>query len=238
MMRTVSHRFVSVVAAALASAAVLLAAKAAVAGVPAFEQVLTGRAKDEYFNLCPDASTVGAACSGKICGQDIAMDPGGNPLVRNVTINGTAYNMHDPTGTTDVAVAALFNTVCGTGNGDPMAVAAGAIGMQIENMEAFSRAAAFHRMGWQPEGLVPGSMISVGGIYERGTGTNGGILPVSYSKNLSASSFINVPAAFSYAHRENAGQYGISVSPAYGFDIRQRRFLPTSLVFARVGIDD
>lgn len=97
---------------ALCAAAALGVTVSARANVPEFENALRGRARAEYFEACPAASTVGSACTGTVCGKTIALQAGGNTVLRNIDIDGQVFNLHSPQNKPDLAVADLLNAQC------------------------------------------------------------------------------------------------------------------------------
>ncbi len=203
-----------------AAAALLTVAPQALAGAPEFEAALTGRAADEFASVCPGATTVGAACDGTICGAKVTLDPGGVGD-RNLTLNGSTYNLHDATQPIDINAASLLNAMCSVSAGDPFMAGGGAIAMQNMQVEAFIANSGFVRSSGQVSAVVPGPTLSVGGAYERGSDTNAFLIPVNYAKNLSDKSFFNLQGNFLYGSRTKLSQYGFNLSPAVGMEFRK-----------------
>lgn len=219
----------TVAAGVLAATFVLLGTRQASANAPQFVAALTGRAADEWQAACATATTIGTACDTTICGAKITIEPGGNPLVRNLVVNDTTYNLHDvATNPVDLAAAALLNSLCAAGGGDPFVAGVGSFAVQSGQIESFM----LRSESQVSAGRVPGSVLRVGGAYERGSGsTNGFLLPVSYERNVSDTQFFSIHGSFLYGTRGSGAtqadgrgvpgmhQYGVTLTPAYGMEM-------------------
>ncbi len=186
--------------------ALTLCATDVAAGVPEMEDLLVGRARDEYFGSCPDASTVGAACQGTICGADFTLDPGGGPGPRVMTIDGTAFDLHSTTAPVDLSVADLINARCS----DALLASAGPTALHSSLLAEVSR-----RIG-TARGAHGRSEIAVGGALELGPDTKGVQLPFAYARSLSPTLFANATGSFAYASRPESSHVALAALPSIG----------------------
>lgn len=226
----------------IAAILVLAITREAGANAPEFVAALQGRAADEWKAECATATTVGDPCDATICGANVTIEPGGSPTQRDLVINGYTYNLHDVgTERIDLAAAALLNAICAAGAGDPFAAAAGALGTQTVEIEAFMRrvqASSRPRSGGAMDVAtvdLPVSVLSVGGAYERGSdSSNAFLLPFSYARNLNDSQFMRIAGSFMYGFRAGAEstpatggsvpsltQYALSLTPSFGMEVRK-----------------
>ena len=212
---------------------VLFCAGEARANAPEFVAALTGRAADEWDKECATATTVGDPCDTTICGVNVTIEPGGDPNNRVLDLNGNTYNLHDTaTDRVDLAAAALLNAVCSVGGGDPFAAASGSFAVQNGQIETFMARGGVAGVAQVRTGMVPVSILSLGGAYERGSGSSNGFhLPFSYARNLSSTQFMAVSGSLFYATRGSGdtqpdggevpglSQVGFALTPSFGMEM-------------------
>ena len=165
--------------AAVVSSSIPTLALPAWANVPEFEEALRGTAREEYFEACPEASTTGAPCQGKVCGQNIALDAGGNPVLRTITIDGDVYNLHSPDEDPSLAVADFLNATCN----DTFALSGGHFALQTTSIMSIASSATTVRRQ---------SYIGAGALLELGSDNTAGVVPFNFTQDLSSAQFIAV----------------------------------------------
>ncbi|HMR10360.1 MAG TPA: hypothetical protein PKA88_31500, partial [Polyangiaceae bacterium] len=203
------------------------------ANVPEFEDALRGRARAEYFEVCPTASTVGSACTGTVCGKTITLDPGGNAVLRNIDIDGQVFNLHSPQNKPDLAVADLLNAQCD----GSFAATSDVIAMQDMLIADVAQRASLQQ--------VAPSVLRGGLFYERGSDNNAGVAPFSFAQDLSRSQFLHLSGALSYASRPDASQVGLSLMPSWALKMDSPRlkygiaaYAPLHVAHASIAVID
>lgn len=196
----------------------LLLTEVAGAGLPEMEEILTQRAREEWFQACPDSSTTGAACQARICGVDFDLDPGPG-VVRVIRINGHDWDLHE-VGNADLAVAAYLNRAC---NG-AVGLTPSAFGHQLQLADDYRQWGRWWMQRGQA-GAEPGEVLTLGAALEHGShGTNVLSAPFGYAHSMSEDAFINVNGTVSGAFVPGAGYFAINALPSFGMLGGDRQF--------------